>query len=88
MQPAPEAIAMTAPVVRGQATGMETMAFLLPAQFTMETAPTPTDPRVKLSERPPQTVAVYGFTCELCSPLKATRCNQKLSNASAWLSIS
>lgn len=55
---------MAASVVTAQPTVRKTLTFLLPAQYTTETAPIPTDIRVKLSERLPQTVAVYRFTCE------------------------
>jgi hypothetical protein len=60
----PEAIAMTAPVVSSQQQGgtAETMSFILPASFTMDTAPKPTDPRVKLVAHPAQTVAVSSFS--------------------------
>eukprot|EP00038_Savillea_parva_P025759 m.49358 g.49358 ORF g.49358 m.49358 type:complete len:297 (+) comp7111_c1_seq1:120-1010(+) len=59
----PEPIAMTAPVMSKQDAkgGHETMSFILPATYTMDNAPKPTDPKVKLVERPPQTVAVTTF---------------------------
>ena len=61
-----EKMAMTAPVISsgggGHAGGMETMAFLLPRDITIDTAPTPSDPRIKLSAVPPRVCAVMGFT--------------------------
>jgi len=62
----PTPIAMTAPVVTQADTKAggdhETMAFILPAEFTMETAPTPTDSKVKLLSVPSSTCAVRQFT--------------------------
>ncbi|MGB7819386.1 MAG: heme-binding protein [Ornithinibacter sp.] len=46
-----EKLAMTAPVVQHEdASGEHVIAFVLPASLTHETAPTPTDPRVRLRE--------------------------------------
>ena len=58
----PERIAMTAPVetVRGD-TGTR-MRFFLPARFTRETAPTPSDLRVRIVDAPPETLAVLRFS--------------------------
>jgi len=55
-------IAMTAPVESGSgAAGVYTMRFFLPAAFSLETAPRPTDPRVGLVAVPDQTMAVRRF---------------------------
>ncbi|MCR9255832.1 MAG: heme-binding protein [Alphaproteobacteria bacterium] len=55
-------IAMTAPVEkRAEADGKTLMRFFLPSEFTSETAPEPTDPRVSLITVPGQTVAVFSF---------------------------
>mmetsp|Transcript_5526 Transcript_5526/g.11640 ORF Transcript_5526/g.11640 Transcript_5526/m.11640 type:complete len:278 (+) Transcript_5526:167-1000(+) len=69
-----EAMAMTAPVVfsggdRADGQGTETkntpqptfMSFVLPAKYTLETAPTPMDERVTLSLQPERVVAVSRF---------------------------
>ena len=57
---------MTAPVVAqpdASAGGKhETIAFILPAEFSLENAPTPLDPRVKLLPVPSSTCAVHQFT--------------------------
>lgn len=56
-----EKIAMTVPVEMNDAdasTGTMTMRFFLPAEYTMETAPVPTNPRVEIVELAPETVAV------------------------------
>lgn len=55
-------IAMTAPVeTRGEG-GRMTMRFFLPAGYTAETAPRPTDAMVKVVRVPPRDLAVYRFT--------------------------
>ncbi|MHB9288634.1 SOUL family heme-binding protein [Halobacteriales archaeon Cl-PHB] len=63
----PETVAMTAPVRTGaEATahpeGKTTMAFYLPAEFDVQTAPVPTDPRVSLRTEPARTVAAQRFS--------------------------
>lgn len=57
-------IAMTAPVetAEGAGDGAMTMRFFLPADMTLETAPQPTDPAVRIGRLPPQTMAVLRFS--------------------------
>jgi hypothetical protein len=56
-------IPMTAPVFMEQANqATESMSFVLPKNFTIETAPTPQDPDVKLEELTDYTVATITFT--------------------------
>ncbi len=50
-------VAMTAPVRTDRGGGPVTMAFYLPASYTRETAPVPTDPAVRLVVEPARTVA-------------------------------
>ncbi len=50
-------IPMTAPVVSEG----ERFSFVLPPTYTMETAPLPVDPRVRLDPLPPRSVAVIRF---------------------------
>ena len=63
-----EKIAMTAPVITKEdgsdeaKNGMVTMQFVLPAKYTLETAPTPTDDRVKLREFPRKKYGVITFS--------------------------
>lgn len=63
-----ESIPMTASIRTGQARttgdgdGAVTMAFYLPSDYTPETAPTPTDPAVRLVVEPARTVAVRRFS--------------------------
>ena len=58
-----EKIAMTAPVFMNQTSeGTEEMSFVLPAEFSLATAPNPTDPTVKLEEIKDYRVAVISFS--------------------------
>jgi hypothetical protein len=60
---APETIAMTVPVeTKVQAEGSYAMRFFLPAGYTMETAPEPTDPKVRILEVPERTMAALRFS--------------------------
>ncbi|WP_158055391.1 SOUL family heme-binding protein [Halorussus halophilus] len=63
-----EDVSMTAPVRvarqgnSGDDGGPVTMAFYLPPEYTPGSAPTPTDPRVRLVVEPPRTLAVTSFS--------------------------
>ncbi|MEV1146485.1 heme-binding protein [Micromonospora sp. NPDC049799] len=61
---APETIAVTAPVVQeeGDRPGCWMMRVVMPAGFTAETLPEPTDPRVRTREVPEQLVAAMRFS--------------------------
>lgn len=60
---ASEKIAMTVPVETGaQDQGRSIMRFFLPANYTLKTAPQPTDPCVVLREVPERTLAVLRFS--------------------------
>jgi hypothetical protein len=55
-------IAMTTPVeVKSSVSGL-VMRFFMPAKYSREQLPEPSDPRVKLIEMPPTTVAVLQFS--------------------------
>ena len=54
-------IPMTAPVFMEDAIEQPTMSFVLPTSYTLDTAPTPQDPDVKLYEVIDYTVAVITF---------------------------
>lgn len=59
-------ISMTAPVFMDQDAGKtETMSFVLPKSFSIEDAPTPQDPAVKLEELTDYTVAAITFSGSL-----------------------
>jgi SOUL heme-binding protein len=55
-------IAMTAPVEVNSLDSGLVMRFFMPAEYSSEQLPEPSDPRVKLIELPPTTVAVLRFT--------------------------
>ncbi|MCC6497441.1 MAG: heme-binding protein [Propionibacteriaceae bacterium] len=57
-------IAMTSPVVQesGGQPGRHIVAFVMPAEFTVDTLPTPSDPRIRVREVPTQLAAATSFT--------------------------
>jgi hypothetical protein len=57
-----EKIAMTAPVTTEGEDGSWRVAFVLPGEFTWDTAPEPTDDLVKLRQVPERTVAAVRFS--------------------------
>ena len=61
---APTTIEMTSPVVQqsGAESGRHVVAFVMPAEFTLDTLPTPSDPRIQVRQVPAQVAAVKGFT--------------------------
>ncbi len=72
-------IAMTAPVV--QATGGDSgwvIRFFMPANWTMETLPTPSDDQVRLVTVPPETVAVLRFSGDRSPKAVAARTDELL----------
>jgi hypothetical protein len=56
-----EKIAMTVPVETLRASGATRMRFFLPAKYTAETAPQPSNPRVRVVEIPGEVLAVRRF---------------------------
>ncbi len=59
---ASEEVSMTVPVeTAGEGASGMRMRFFLPAAYSADSAPTPSDPRVRVVELPPQTVAVLRF---------------------------
>lgn len=61
-EPEGEDIAMTAPVMTESDEGGWTVMFVLPEDFTAETAPRPTDPKVSIATIPARRVAVATFS--------------------------
>lgn len=61
---APRRIAMTSPVVQesGVEPGRQLVAFVMPAEFTLATLPTPSDPRIRVREIPAQLATARRFT--------------------------
>ena len=60
--PASEKIAMTVPVQQSGSGAAWSVAFMLPSQYTLETAPAPTDPRVQVREVPGKLMAVLRYS--------------------------
>jgi effector-binding domain-containing protein len=60
--PAPVKIEMTAPVSQTPAEGGYIVQFAMPKEFTMESLPEPTNPKVKLREMPSQTYVVLQYS--------------------------
>ena len=56
-----EKIAMTAPVFQDATEERWTMAFVMPAKYTMDDVPRPTNPDVEVALLPPRRVAVLTF---------------------------
>jgi len=57
-----ERIGMTAPVAQAAEDGQWRIGFFMPARYTRETLPAPTDPAITIRELPPETVAVLRFS--------------------------
>ncbi|WP_440008815.1 SOUL family heme-binding protein [Halomicrococcus sp. SG-WS-1] len=58
----PESIPMTTPVATESANGETEMAFFLPTEYVVESAPAPTDPEVRVERLPERTLAVLPFS--------------------------
>jgi hypothetical protein len=61
-EPSSEKIAMTAPVLQESGSSGWSVAFVVPAEYSWETAPRPNDPRVTLRLVPERTVAAVRFS--------------------------
>lgn len=57
-----EKISMTAPVSQQQSNGNWAVSFMMPASYSLDTLPTPKDPRVVLKEIPAQYMAVVRYS--------------------------
>ena len=57
-----ESIAMTAPVIATTEGNSQTISFSMPKSYTLETLPTPNDPRVKIVMIPKKKYAVMRFS--------------------------
>ncbi len=57
-----EKIAMTAPVLLEEGDGVQTISFGMPRSYTLETLPTPNDPRVSIVKVPAKKYAVMRFS--------------------------
>ena len=57
-----EKIAMTAPVIQNADPAGWVIRFIMPASYTLDTLPTPNDPKVQLVTLPPKRFAVVRFS--------------------------
>lgn len=57
-----EKIAMTAPVMQSPDPSGWIIRFIMPASYTLDTLPTPNDPKVRLIPLPPKRLAVVRFS--------------------------
>ncbi len=62
---------MTAPVVQesGGEPDRHVVAFVMPAEYTLETLPAPSDPRIRIREVPAQVAAATTFTGRWSEPI-------------------
>ena len=81
MDPKTEEIAMTAPVFQEKSDKRWLMQFVLPAQYTLATAPIPGDSSVNLKEIPSKKVAVLRYSGFLSEQSIA----EKTKELNAWL---
>ncbi len=72
-----QSIAMTVPVETASGDEAATMRFFLPKRYTLETAPQPVDPRIKIVPIPAETLAVLTYSGST-SPEKASEKQQAL----------
>lgn len=73
---ASEKIDMTAPVTQAKGTTGFLVQFTMPKQYTLETLPTPIDPRVQLRQVSARKVAVYNYS----GSWSESRYNEKLAS--------
>jgi effector-binding domain-containing protein len=76
-----EEIAMTAPVFQEKSGKTWFMSFVLPADYTLATAPVPMDPRIVLKEVPGKKVAVLTYSGFLSEQV----INEKANELKSWL---
>jgi hypothetical protein len=76
-----EEIAMTAPVFQEKSDKLWLMQFVLPAQYTLATAPIPSDPSINLKEIPSKKVAVLRYSGFLSEQSIA----EKTKELQSWL---
>lgn len=79
LQPKSEKIAMTAPVTMTSEVGKWRVHFVMPAEYTMNTLPTPNNSQVTLRQIPARKVAVVRFS-GLVNAEKTTQRSKELLN--------
>jgi len=81
--PNSEKIDMTAPVERTETAAGWSVTFMLPSQYTMATAPVPTDTRVRIREVPGRLMAVLTYSGRWTDKNLAKRTEQLLTAVAA-----
>jgi len=76
-----EQIPMTAPVLQQAVDNKWTMAFVMPAGYSLETLPTPIDPQVTIKALPAKKVAVLRYS----GSLNLEKINEKSRLLMAWI---
>ncbi|OQW79600.1 MAG: heme-binding protein [Proteobacteria bacterium ST_bin11] len=76
-----EQIPMTAPVLQEATDNKWTMAFVMPANYSLDTLPTPIDPQVAIKALPAKKVAVLRYS----GSLNLEKINEKSRLLSAWI---
>ncbi len=76
-----EKIAMTAPVLQQKTSSQWRMAFVMPAEYTLENLPAPVDPLVEIKPIPAKKVAVIRYS----GSLNEENINQKADELTNWL---
>jgi effector-binding domain-containing protein len=76
-----EKIAMTAPVIQQKTNQKWSMAFVMPAEYSLETLPEPLDPMVVIKQIPSKKVAVLVYS----GSLNAERITDKSQQLLSWL---
>jgi effector-binding domain-containing protein len=61
-EPASQEIAMTAPVTQQREGDRYRVSFVMPAEYTLDSLPEPTDPRVQLRAEPARTMATIRYS--------------------------
>jgi hypothetical protein len=78
-----EKIEMTAPVERTETAAGWSVTFMLPSMYTLENAPVPTDPRVRIREVPGRLMAVLRYSGRWTDSNLAKRSAQLLDAVAA-----
>lgn len=78
-----EKIAMTAPVEQGETRAGWRVTFMLPAEYTLDTAPVPTDDRVRIRSVPGRLMAVLTYSGRWTEQNFSNRTKQLLDSLSA-----
>jgi hypothetical protein len=81
--PSSEKIEMTAPVERSETADGWAVTFMLPSEYTLQTAPVPTDERVRIREVPGRLMAVLEYSGRWTDSNLVKRSAQLLTSVAA-----